>query len=98
MNLTDTRPTLPNKNWNGERTTLRHRPLYPKLHCAKAIQFFRWRPDHPGCPPTAHAIGPLLFLSGGFNRPQSDDSVPAKHPDVNKMAPKMTPKPIQELK
>jgi hypothetical protein len=43
----------------SERRTLRIMPLYPKLHCAKAIQFFGWRPDHPGFPPTARTIGPL---------------------------------------
>lgn len=44
-----------------ERCTLRHwPPSYPNLHCTKAIQLFGWRPDHPGLPPMAHAIGPFV--------------------------------------
>jgi hypothetical protein len=45
----------------------RHRPLDPKLHCAKAIHYFEWRPDHPGFPPIARTIGPLSEASKRLN-------------------------------
>jgi hypothetical protein len=50
-------PTIQYPDW--PRRTLRPRPLYPKLHCAKAILYFGWRPDHPYQPPTALAARPL---------------------------------------
>jgi len=46
-------------NKPGHRRGRRDWPVHSKFHCHKATQFIEWRPDHPACPPTARAVGPL---------------------------------------
>ena len=70
-----------------ENTTPQHGPFYPKLHCTRATQFIEWRPDQPGCPPTAGAIGPFGMLCECTSHSHSAHNFPKNCFGVNKLRP-----------